>query len=513
MKNNTYNRYLTLYNGENWRAYLAQDMYNTNCYPRLKLYKKMPFNSDNDPLYTRVFINEDGTGVTAEGEITIAGPSVIPSGSFLNMNGYLINSSDAANFLIQDGAVFMPTPGNTTGIKATVQKNIAGYGDDNTVQNGWYLLGSPVGQVNANGLQQQGGGQVTGLYDADETNYDLYRFDPSAVDGQEWRNHKANQLSTVFGHWEGILYASQVDRTLSFTGTLVTSCVDQEYAYTGWNLIANPFTRPAYLRGSVSDYARMVESNGVSELQLAASGSPIDPLEGIFVETTEAGQTFSFTTTQTVGQNGEGMVNIEVVSNRVAPTGEEAVIDNARIRFGEGSMFGKYMFNKNGTKLYIPQGSKDYAVVRAQTEGEYPLNFKAAKNGNFTIRVNVEGAEMNYLHLIDNMTGADIDLLAEPSYSFEARTTDYASRFRLVFSANNDSNENVNDTFAFFNGSEWVVSNMGEATLQVVDVMGRVLRTEAVSGNATINLKQKPGVYMLRLVSGDSVKVQKVVVR
>ena len=513
MKNNAYNRYLTLYNGENWRSYLAQDMYNTNSYPRLKLYKKLPFNSEGDPLYTRVFINEDGTGVTAIDEITIAGPSVIPSGSFLNMNGYLLNSSNADNFLIQDGAVFMSTPNNTD-IKATVQKTIAGYGSDNTVQNGWYLLGSPVGLVNANGLQQQDGGQATGFYDAGETNYDLYRFDPSAADDYEWRNHKANQLSTVFGQWDGILYASQVNRILTFTGTLVTSCANQTFAYTGWNLIANPFTCPAYLGGSVSDYARMVENSGVSELQLAASGSPIAPMEGIFVETTGTGQTFSFTTAQNVGQNGQGMVNIEVVSNRVVPTGEEAVIDNARIRFGEGSMFGKYMLNKNGTKLYIPQGGKDYAVVRAQSEGEIPLNFKTSQNGSFTLHVNVEGVELNYLHLIDNMNGADIDLLAEPSYSFEARTTDYASRFRLVFSANDENGASTGSaTFAYYNGSEWVISNMGEATLQVVDVMGRVLRTETINGNTTINLNQKSGVYMLRLVSGDSVKAQKVVVR
>ena len=31
------------------------------------------------------------------------------------------------------------------------------------------------------------------------------------------------------------------------------------------------------------------------------------------------------------------------------------------------------------------------------------------------------------------MTGNDIDLLSTPSYSFEARTTDYENRFKLVF--------------------------------------------------------------------------------
>ena len=127
---------------------------------------------------------------------------------------------------------------------------------------------------------------------------------------------------------------------------------------------------------------------------------------------------------------------------------------------------------------------------------------------------------MNYLHLIDNMTGADVDLLAlrqaqgSAAYTFEAKTTDYASRFRLVFSASSISEEVDGDNaFAYFNGSNWMVSNIGEATLQVVDVMGRILSSESISGNAAVNLNHVPGVYMLRLVSGDSVKVQKVVVK
>ena len=43
--------------------------------------------------------------------------------------------------------------------------------------------------------------------------------------------------------------------------------------------------------------------------------------------------------------------------------------------------------------------------------------------------------------------------------------------------------------------------------------MGRVLSSETIDGNAEINVNQPAGIYMLRLVNGDDVKVQKVVVR
>ena len=58
-----------------------------------------------------------------------------------------------------------------------------------------------------------------------------------------------------------------------------------------------------------------------------------------------------------------------------------------------------------------------------------------------------------------------------------------------------------------------MISNMGSATLQVIDVMGRVLNSETLNGNAEIHLNQPAGVYMLRLINGNDVKVQKVVVR
>jgi hypothetical protein len=68
------------------------------------------------------------------------------------------------------------------------------------------------------------------------------------------------------------------------------------------------------------------------------------------------------------------------------------------------------------------------------------VSFKAKENGTYTISVDVDNVEMDYLHLIDNLTGTDVDLLAlrqaqgPASYTFTAKTTDDASRFKLLFS-------------------------------------------------------------------------------
>jgi hypothetical protein len=185
------------------------------------------------------------------------------------------------------------------------------------------------------------------------------------------------------------------------------------------------------------------------------------------------------------------------------------LVDRAIVNFGEGGTLPKFQLNPNHTKVYIPQDGTDYAVVSAPEMGEMPVNFKAETNGSYTMSFGSENVTFSYLHLIDNLTGADVDLLATPSYTFDASTTDYASRFRLVFATGDNSDD---DSFAFFSNGSFIVNNEGEATLQVVDVMGRILKSENISGCASVKVNAASGVYMLRLVNGNDMKVQKVVV-
>ena len=79
-----------------------------------------------------------------------------------------------------------------------------------------------------------------------------------------------------------------------------------------------------------------------------------------------------------------------------------------------------------------------------------------------------------------NMTGNDIDLLSTPSYTFQAKVTDYASRFKLVFAANNsDLVGEGNDNFAFISNGMIIVNGTG--TLQVFDVLGHEIINKQLS--------------------------------
>ena len=374
--------------------------------------------------------------------------------------------------------------------------------------NTWYLIASPI-------AQSVGVGDVTNLL---ENDYDLYYFDQSGEgddthDYLEWINYKQADETHPFTTLEpnkGYLYANSTGADLTFNGTAIdtaqvqTVSVDLDYDadanLPGVNLVGNPFAVNAIV--DIEDYLVMTEG----ELELADRDGLVYAMEGIFVEAEGEEETVEFTRIAGAGAGGlepgqEWKLNLRVSDNNGNG-------DLARIRFGQGHGLTKYMINPERTKIYFPMDNANYAVVYAENMGEMPVNFKAEKNGTYTMSFSSKNVEFSYLHLIDNMTGADVDVLANPSYSFEALTTDYASRFKLVFATGN-----TDDSFAFYSNGSFIISNEGNATLQVVDVTGRILKSETINGCASVNINAAPGVYMIRLVNNDNMKVQKVIVK
>ena len=376
-----------------------------------------------------------------------------------------------------------------SGISNGFTKVINGYSEGQGINNGWYLIASPLEKAFVPSIEN-------GFLN---NNYDLYAFDQNPADGMEWRNYEANAFDLEAG--QGYLYANSEDVTLIFPGTPyngsgeVTLSKTDGAEFSGWNLVGNPFTETAFI-----DREFYIMNDDGSEI-IAAEENSIAPMEGVFVIANEDGETMTFTTTRP-SSKGRGLaLNLSQ---------GYGVIDRAIVRFGEGRQLPKFQINRNSTKVYIPQDGKDYAIVNAAQEGELPVNFKAEKNGTYTLTVNVEGLDLAYLHLIDNMTGADVDLLATSSYTFTAKTTDYASRFKLVFSTNGEDGPSTGSgTFAFISDGNIIVN--GEGVLQVVDVMGHVV-IQGDAMNRVSTSEMTPGVYVLRLIDGNDVRMQKMVI-
>ena len=361
---------------------------------------------------------------------------------------------------------------------------------------GYYLIATPV-----NGVQP---GYVANMVTEEATEYDLYSFMQYNEDGDEWRNFQQQQFETL-ETGKGYLYARKSSETLVFTGSDIVQGENYEMPLTrndeadswaGWNLVGNPFAEDVAYFLEDRDYLVLSEAGDV----FVTDEEPgLNPMQGAFVFAEQDGEMLTFTKSQSKQKHARLAINVSNRSN---------LVDRAVVRFNESRQLPKLMFNSNSSKLYIPMNDNDYTVVSTESMGELPVNFKAAKSGSYNLSFNAQEVSFAYLHLIDNMTGNDVDLLATPSYSFEASTTDYESRFKLVFATGN-----ADEDFAFFSNGNFIINNEGNATLQVVDVTGRILKSETINGCASVNVNAANGVYMLRLINGDNVKVQKVVVK
>ena len=181
-----------------------------------------------------------------------------------------------------------------------------------------------------------------------------------------------------------------------------------------------------------------------------------------------------------------------------------------------GALKMKDMLNGKAN-MYIHWGEEDFSSMFLTNTPEFvPVWFKVAEEGVFTMSWSTANDNFGYLHLVDNLTGADIDCLATDSYTFQGKPGDMKARFRLVFSAlgiEEETETEQGENFAFIVGNELVVT--GEGELSLIDLNGRVLTTEHVSGQQShITMpKVAVGMYMLRLTNGSGVKVQKIVVR
>ena len=444
---------------------------------------------------------------TADDEVSIEADAIITAGTVAYAKKATVNGG---SITIQDGGQLKQ--GSAT-VKVTVEKEIAGYGEGT---GNYYFISSPFSGRTLYS-ETTDWNHVEDMFDAGE--YDLYAFDPAAE--LEWINYKSQPSHIAFessngnaGLYYGLgyLYANQEGTTLKFVGSAAKS-IDYaeavsydlgENTFGGWALVGNFFSCDAYLYFIDADgepmeadfYTMNADGNGYD---LSSSDVTLPVCTGAFVNYGESGMVL-YATERLAPAKAAGMLNMTVTEGR-------SQVDMARIRFGEGYNLGKKSFRENSSSLYMPVNGNDYAVVYAEEMGEMPVNFKAENNGSYTISFAAEDVEFSYLHLIDNMTGADIDLLETPSYSFDAKTSDYASRFRLVFAT---GNANESSDFAFMSDGNIIVN--GEGTLQVIDMTGRVVSTSQVNGMSSVNVNAA-GVYVLQLTNGNETKIQKIVVK
>ena len=444
------------------------------------------FNDPTAARYTRVFQNE-----TINKALAIVGPSIIPSGSTLDMGSYTLTNELGANKLIVEDNAQLIT---TSAVAATVQKSITApteWATNNTTY--YYAISSPVGNLTA--VTDVANLITTG------TDYDLYKY----VEGTGWQNYKAH--NNDFGglqNGHAYLYAREEGATLSFSGTTQSSAVSVENlsatgsgVLAGFHLIGNPFTHDIA-------YTAITATNGTKSagyyklnndgLWVAGSGN-ITSCDGIFMQVTDG-------TTLTISKTPAARSNNDYIQFTIANSEYE---DAAYAWFDKGMGLKKINHrNDEAPMVYINQNGENFAVATMEDNTRaFNLNFKAMTTGQYTLKYNTKG-EFSYIHIYDRLTGEDVDMLLEGEYTFIGSPSDNDARFivRLGYMPNYDGDDN----FAYQNGNDIIVN--GEGELQIFDVMGRNIMNTTINGVQTVNVKSQ-GVYIFKL----NEKTQKIIVR
>ncbi len=367
--------------------------------------------------------------------------------------------------------------------------------------------------------------------------------------GDDQSETPARDGECVFTPGKGYMMAISQDSYMSSTGTLnkgdvsisVTKTVQDPdwdgYFDQGANLIGNPYQ--AYLdleevaKTSYSTFFVYVAEDDqympYVKDQSTNTWTPsryIHPHQAFFVQKAENGnETITFTKSMATAtkedhsyfRDGEHidypLINLSVENE----TGGKnfAIIEVNRPE--EGGAVKVDALNNTNFDLYARYGQQDYKLLFTPIgEQRVAVFFKTKEDGNFTFTWDTQNGKFDQMTLIDNITGAEYDMLTRNSYTFEGRATDFAARFYIVFNAPepDDPSTEEHDNFAYFNGSGWVIEGHGQ--LELIDMTGRVLSSQLVSGQqTTVHYEQyAAGTYLLKLVkNGRETKTQKIVIR
>ena len=270
--------------------------------------------------------------------------------------------------------------------------------------------------------------------------FDLYRFNQS--NELEWENYlQYFYLSPYFKlfNGKGYLYANNGGGTndavtVEINGQLQPGneelsfplVYDASADFAGWNLVGNPYAHnvTAYTATSVENGCFRINENHddlmVSEV---SATDPLQPMEGFFVKATGTDANISFNTSRRDATNWRGgSIYVDVLQDGMT-------IDRLIVKDNEQSPLEKFSLNQYRTKVFAMRDHREMSIV-SREGNEQAISFKAEKDGTYALKVNVEGVDLDYLHLVDNLTGADVVVHYDPWWNVAAQNqaTDRAHR-------------------------------------------------------------------------------------
>ena len=353
----------------------------------------------------------------------------VQSGKTLTVNGLLFNTS-TEGLVIKDGAQLINASGN---VAATLEKDIAAYSDSNP--DAWYTIASPMDEM-----------PIAGSSFA-TPEFDLYRFNESNFTNEEWENYKANLADfTTFEKGRGYLFANSNSFSPVFIGMLNNTDVTCSLTCTnrpndplsGFNLIGNPFPHNIYKgSGAAIDNANLASGyytlTNEGTWQVHTFEDAIHPGQGVLVKAT-APTILTIAKSTAIATAETGGAKRETSPISISVKGEDGQ-DQAFVYFGRGNSMEKMGgFVVQEPSLWVRDNGKDYAIAHVgKVDETVELCFGTKQMGDFTLTVDRNETEFEYLQLVDHVTGLSVDLLKQSTYVFHATGQEPDARFSIRF--------------------------------------------------------------------------------
>ena len=502
MKSNN-NRYCATTDNSDWRSYGSANSQYYHDGGKIYLYKEIVPTS-----YTLI---EDVSTTKTLPSIEPTYLITVKEGATLTVTGN--SNGDETNLIIEDGGQLKVTDNAT--VKATVKKTVDAWEGSKDDDDGWYAISSPVNSPSI--AETFGTGNDFNVYSYEEP-VAYWHYYKIALDVDTYHVNAFTSLT----NGRGYLYRSTSDAGIEFKGTVnagddngkVTYGLSYDYngsQLKGFNLVGNPFTHNITWDDNITvnnvfdDGFYMLIEEGTNKGQWVActKTTPIAPTKAFLIQAKGESPSITIDNKVPVAGKGTNYANDNIMF--VVKNAEYS--DEAYVLFKKGHGLNKIEHrNAEIPMLYVISEGENYAIADMPDNTDViNLGFEAKTMGQYTISLKAEG-QYSYMHLIDKLTGNDIDMLVEDSYPFVGSQNDRHDRFVLSLNYNAAGIDTESDIFAYQSGNDIIVS--GEGELQVFDIMGRKVMTTDINGVQTIN-GMNTGVYIFRL----NEKIQKIVVR
>lgn len=478
----------------------------------------------------------------------------------LSVTGVIKNYGGNAGFILESNLSGTASLiHNNINVPATVQRYISGNAED------WHFLASPV----SNQAIASSSWVPAGTYE-NGTGYDLYVFDEptpcwvyqlntSPTSTGENPNWPTVHPSANFVPGRGYLYSVQASNsTNQFAGNLNNGAVS--YAVTknsttdplliGFNLIGNPYPSSIDWKAS-SGWTRsnLLNSGGGYDMwiwnpatnnygvynSLASTGTNgisnfIAPMQGFFVRAdsnanidmtndirvhTDAGKWF-----KTVNnKNYKNTENIKVKISSQSGLGSDEVLLQFGASSNQAGAAKLYSAIKTAPSAYLTTGEGELTVrylTNTTNNSIVPLAFKPGSDGNYTVSIDFDSGNYDFIVLEDTKTKNKHDLKDKPTYDFKATVKDAFDRFLLHFDEVPIENNKL-PIRIYYNENEIVfdVSLIPQDTdVKIFDTLGRKILENKIRGKTIhyLPFNNKSQVFIVKAFSNGLSFISKIFV-